>query len=78
MYNRYIPNGTAYTRVLEEDDPPRPPPGRNRSRPPLRRPRRSRPNRSRPNRSRPRKPGWPDCSRGSSWRSWIPEISCSC
>lgn len=24
MYNRYIPNGTAYTRVLEEDDPPRP------------------------------------------------------
>lgn len=26
MYNRYIPNGTAYTRVLEEDEPPRPPP----------------------------------------------------
>ena len=24
MYNRYIPNGTAYTRVLEEDEPPRP------------------------------------------------------
>ena len=23
MYNRYIPNGTAYTRVLEEDEPPR-------------------------------------------------------
>lgn len=26
MYNRYIPNGTAYTRIVEEDDPaPRPP-----------------------------------------------------
>ena len=24
MYNRYIPNGTAYTRVLEADEPPRP------------------------------------------------------
>lgn len=23
MYNRYIPNGSAYTRVLEEDEPPR-------------------------------------------------------
>lgn len=22
MYNRYIPNGTAYTRVVEEDAPP--------------------------------------------------------
>lgn len=22
MYNRYIPNGTAYTRVQEEDAPP--------------------------------------------------------
>lgn len=26
MYNRYIPNGTAYTRVTEEDGPPPPPP----------------------------------------------------
>ena len=24
MYNRYIPNGTASPRVLEEDEPPRP------------------------------------------------------
>lgn len=73
MYNRYIPNGTAYTRVLEEDEPPRPlrpepEPGR----------RCAVRAGARPNRSRPRKPGWPDCSRGSSWRSWIPEISCSC
>lgn len=22
MYNRYIPNGTTYTRVVEEDAPP--------------------------------------------------------
>lgn len=28
MYNRYIPNGAAYTRVLEEDLPPSPPMGR--------------------------------------------------
>lgn len=26
MYNRYIPNGTAYTRVLEDDGPPLAPP----------------------------------------------------
>ena len=27
MYNRYIPNGAAYTRVSEPDGPPPPPPG---------------------------------------------------
>ena len=26
MYNRYIPNGTGYTRILEEDAPAAPPP----------------------------------------------------
>lgn len=78
MYNRYIPNGTAYTRVLEEDDPPRPPPAGTGAGRRCAVRAGARPNRSRPNRSRPRKPGWPDCSRGSSWRSWIPEISCSC
>ena len=26
LYNRYIPNGTAYTRVTEEDSVPNPPP----------------------------------------------------
>ena len=24
MYNRYIPNGASYTRVVEEDAPPTP------------------------------------------------------
>lgn len=28
MYNRYIPNGTAYTRISEPDAPPPPPPSR--------------------------------------------------
>ena len=27
MYNRYLPNGAAYTRVSEPDGPPPPPPG---------------------------------------------------
>ena len=27
MYNRYIPNGAAYTRIAEEDAPAAPPPG---------------------------------------------------
>ena len=27
MYNRYIPNGAAYTRVSEPEAPPPPPPG---------------------------------------------------
>lgn len=26
MYNRYIPNGTAYTRITEPEPPPSPPP----------------------------------------------------
>jgi len=26
MYNRYIPNGTAYTRITESEPPPSPPP----------------------------------------------------
>ena len=25
MYNRYIPNGTSYTRITEQDSPPPPP-----------------------------------------------------
>lgn len=33
MYNRYIPNGTSYTRIPQEDDPP-PPPPREEKRPP--------------------------------------------
>ncbi len=33
MYNRYIPNGTSYTRVTEEDGP-QPAPGADRSAPP--------------------------------------------
>ena len=28
MYNRYIPNGTAYTRITEPDPPPPAPPRR--------------------------------------------------
>lgn len=28
MYNRYIPNGTAYTRITEPDPPPSAPPRR--------------------------------------------------
>ena len=33
MYNRYIPNGTSYTRIPQEDDVP-PPPPREEKRPP--------------------------------------------